>query len=130
MVAMKRVNNADTTTDEEMAKIKKEHDKQLKKKFSQEEMIWGMVAYVGPLFVFPLLMKQTSAFVQFHAKQGMLLFGVEAIFFLGSIIPFVGVVFKWLTLVIFLGGAVVGIMNVIKEKMETLPLIGKYGENE
>ncbi|MCX6807649.1 MAG: hypothetical protein NTZ80_02510 [Patescibacteria group bacterium] len=130
MSALKRVNKADTASDQEIKKIEAKHKKQLNRLYSQEEWIFAIIAYIGPLFAFPLFMRQTSNFCQYHAKQGMLLFATEVIFWIGSFLPIIGVVFTIATFLVFVAGAVIGINNVINEREVPLPLIGKYTELE
>lgn len=38
-------------------------------------------SYISFMFLIPLLFKTDSKFAQFHAKQGMVLFGLELLFF-------------------------------------------------
>jgi len=49
---------------------------------TQEEKTMGLLAYIGPLFLIPLLGKKDSQFAQFHAKQGLVLFGLDVILWL------------------------------------------------
>ncbi len=127
---VKRVNRSDAADEHEIAKIKAKHDKQISRLYSQDEWIFAGMAYIGPLFIFPMVMRQTSAFCQYHARQGMLLFGSEFVFMLGSFLPIFGVIFKLATLAIFLVGLGLGVRAVVNEKQEPLPVIGKYAETQ
>lgn len=47
-------------------------------------------SYVWILFLIPLLLKRDSKFVQFHAKQGMILFAIEVVVSFIAWIPLIG----------------------------------------
>lgn len=94
----------------------------------QENKIWAAIAYLGILFLVPLLAKKDSAYAQYHAKQGLVLFVFGVIIGFVMIIPFLGWiigVFGWILTVIFF---IIGLVNALSGKMQPLPLIGKFGE--
>ncbi len=68
---------------------------------SGEDKVMGVLAYLGILVLIPLLAKRDSEFVQFHAKQGLVLFIAEVILWW---IPFIG----W-----FILGPIVSILALI-----------------
>src|SRR4030043_1974909 len=80
---------------------------------SSEDKLMGVLAYLGILVLIPLLMKKESSFVQFHAKQGLVLFIAEVILWW---IPFVG----W-----FILGPIVSILAIIGLIMAA---VGKEGK--
>jgi len=89
-----------------------------------------LLAAVGYLFIFfliPLLGKRDNDYVQFHAKQGMILFVAWFVVVFLGIIPILG----WL-LIMPLGIfglillSVIGFTNAISGRMTVLPIIGKY----
>ena len=59
---------------------------------SDAEQNKGMaaIAYIGILFLIPLLAKKDSEFAQYHAKQGLVLFIVDIIASFLSWIPVIG----------------------------------------
>lgn len=68
---------------------------------SSENKLMAVLAYLGILVLVPLLTKKDSSFVQFHAKQGLVLFIAEIIvwwipfvgwFFLGPVISIVALI--------------------------------------
>ncbi|MDL2288537.1 DUF4870 domain-containing protein [Oscillospiraceae bacterium OttesenSCG-928-F05] len=95
----------------------------------------GILAYIGPLFLVPLLAAPNSAFARYHANQGLVLFIVEAIYSivmsvvitLIGWIPVVGwivsIVLSLLSLV-FIILAIIGIIAAAKGEMKPLPVIG------
>lgn len=103
------------------------------------DKLYGILAYLGILVLVPLLAGKTE-FTRYHSNQGLVLFIIWLIpaAFIGivcaiiSVIPFVGGPIAALVGGV-LGGiislaalifAVLGIVNVINEKTEPLPVIG------
>ncbi|MBF0619925.1 MAG: hypothetical protein HQL19_07145 [Candidatus Omnitrophica bacterium] len=55
----------------------------------KEEKVYALLAYLFLLCVIPLVQKKDSAFVLFHARQGLAIFFCEfAVFMLTIICPF------------------------------------------
>src|SRR5262249_9800858 len=89
-----------------------------------EHKIFAALAYIGILFLVPLIAAKSSPFARFHTNQGFVLF-------LGWIV--VGVV-GWFPILGWLVGvfgsiflivlSIMGIINALTGKMKDLPLIG------
>ncbi|MDR2470296.1 MAG: hypothetical protein LBD27_07455 [Tannerella sp.] len=93
-----------------------------------DNKVFAILAYFGILFLVPLLAAKESPFARFHANQGLILFIAEIALWIVSIIllfvPYIGGI---ITLLLYLGIAVlaiVGIINAAKGEMKQLPLIG------
>ncbi len=92
----------------------------------EENKVYGILAYIGILFLVPLLAAPKSKFAKFHANQGCVLFIAEVIFSVVWVIPILG----WI--VGFVGGiatlvlSIMGIMSAANGKTEKLPLIGDF----
>lgn len=89
----------------------------------------AVLAYIGILFLVPLLAAPQSQFARFHANQGLVLFIVDVIFGIVirvcAFIPIVGwIVSSVLGLIAFVF-MVLGIVNAASGKGKELPLIGK-----
>lgn len=80
------------------------------------------LGYVWMLWIVPLLIKRDSAYAQYHAKQGLLLFIMESLAMLISWIPVINFL-VFLALIIL---AVIGITNALKGVALPLPVIGKF----
>ncbi len=80
-----------------------------------------ILSYLFLLFLVPLLTKKDSAFAQYHAKQGLLL---AICWMVASFTLFLAPI-AYLFCVVM---AIIGIMNVVNNKMAPLPLIGQYAE--
>lgn len=94
--------------------------------------VMGVLAYLGLLFLVPLLAAKKSPFARFHTNQGVVLFlaslavgAVQAI--LGGI-PILGILIVIACLFIellFFAFAILGIVNAACGKAKDLPFIGK-----
>jgi uncharacterized membrane protein len=102
--------------------VKNEH------KTPHDPTVMGVLAYLGPLVLVPLLAAKDDAFAQFHARQGILIFAVEVIVYVLSGMLLYGFFFLWqlislinLACLVF---SIIGIVNVIQKKETPLPIIG------
>ena len=92
----------------------------------EKNKIFAIIAYIGILFIVPLLAAKESRFAMYHANQGLVLFlfniavGVIAIIpILGWIVAAVG----WVASLVFL---IMGIINAANGQMKPLPIIGGF----
>lgn len=93
--------------------------------FDQEDIaknkVFAIFAYIGILFLIPLLAAKDSPFARFHANQGMVLFIINiAIGIASGIIEILGIL--GIATLVFM---VMGIINAANGKGKRLPLIGK-----
>ena len=82
------------------------------------------LAYIGLLFLVPLLAKKESEFAQFHAKQGLVL--TVAWFISAFLIPVFGLGF--LLDIVILVFSIMGLVNVSKGEKIALPIVGDIAE--
>ncbi len=110
------------------------------KSSGDNDVLMGVLSYLGILCLIPLLAAKDSEFAQFHAKQGLTLFALEIVlwvvnFVLGMIfIASVGYggfglysIISMLMWLIYLGVlvlAIIGIVNAVGKKKTPLPIIG------
>ena len=98
----------------------------------QNNKVMALLAYLGFLFLIPLLAAPNSKFARFHANQGIVLFIFEAIAGVVTgiicIIPFVGwIIGGILSSAVGIFGLVLmilGIVNAVNGQAKQLPLIG------
>ena len=94
----------------------------------KNDKIMAILAYI--IFFLPIiLVKNRSAFLNFHINQGLSLFIVAllgAIVF--RVIPFLAVFHPLLSLVIILL-VIIGILNVVHGRMKELPFFGHILES-
>ena len=98
----------------------------------QNNKVMALLAYLGFLFLIPLLAAPNSRFARYHANQGLVLFIFEAIAGVVTgiicVIPFVG----WIIGGILSGAVgifglvltILGIVNAANGQAKQLPLIG------
>lgn len=93
---------------------------------SKDDRVFAAISYVSILCLVSLLLKKDNQFIQFHAKQGVVLLIAEIILWFVNIIPFFGyAIWRALSLV-FLIVSIVGIVNAWKGKYWKLPLFSEY----
>jgi len=94
----------------------------------EQTNIMALISYIGVLCLVPMLTKEKSEFVKFHAKQGLVLFiGEVATWAVFSVIPFLWFLINLLGL-FWLVLSVIGIVNVIQKAQKPLPLVGQFAE--
>lgn len=81
--------------------------------------LYAVLAYLGILFIIPLLLCKDSEFVRFHTNQGIVLFIAGVIC---AVVPIVG----WIASIGVLVLMVFGLINVSNGEMKELPVIGKF----
>jgi len=77
------------------------------------------LSYVWILFLIPLLGKRDSAFAQFHAKQGLILFVIEIVASLFFWFPFFGQLLMLALVVI----SIVGIVKTLNGEWWKIPYL-------
>ncbi len=86
--------------------------------------ILGILSYLGPLVIVPYLMGKDIPFVKFHAKQGLVLFGIEIIvWILGSVSFSFWMILSIINLATLIL-SIIGIVHVIQRKEKELPVVG------
>lgn len=77
------------------------------------------LSYLGILFIVPLFGNRDSKFAQFHAKQGIVLFGLEIIAFTFSWFPVIG----QLTVLALILISIMGVIKTYNEEWWEIPFI-------
>ena len=97
---------------------------------NSDEKVFGILAYIGILCLVPVFAGK-SEFSKFHANQGLILFIVEVITGVLSIIlgfiPVIGLIIGfvlWAVDVVCIVFAIMGIVAAAQGQMKPLPLIG------
>jgi len=94
----------------------------------QEPNLIAILSYFGLLFLIPLFANKDDSFVQFHAKQGLVLFIFEAATAVFAAVPILGWFGAPLLYIFWFILSIIGIVNVVKGKQEKLPVIGNLSE--
>lgn len=96
---------------------------------SKKSRAWASLSYLGILIVFPLISKQNDSFVLYHSRQGIVLIFVEVILGIVSRIIETGFhFFSFVIISITLIYTIIGILNAVRGREISLPLIGKFSE--
>jgi uncharacterized membrane protein len=98
-----------------------------------QNKVYAILAYIGLLFLVPLLVAPNSKFARYHTNQGIVLFLATVITSVASMvmamIPLIGCV-AWLLPILIAGGALVlmilGIINAANGEFKPLPMIGHF----
>ncbi len=91
----------------------------------QQNKGMAFLAYLGILFLIPLLAKKDSPYAQFHAKQGLVLFlGWIAVTVI-NVIPIIGQIISALGSLFLIVLFIMGVINAFSGKVKELPLIGQ-----
>ncbi len=95
---------------------------------TSNQMLFGILAYIGILVIIPFLMAKDDTFVRFHIKQGLVLCcGWLILWVVGSmlwmLLPII-----WLVNLFLLVLAIIGIVNVVQHKEAPLPLVGHFAD--
>ncbi len=90
---------------------------------------FAVISYVSFLCIITLLLKQDNKFALYHAKQGLVLFVLEAAAFILSIIPLLGWLIGIFGYAIFLLASVWGIIQAGLGIYSRIPLVTDISEN-
>lgn len=95
-----------------------------------QNKIFAVLAYLGILFLVPLLAAKESRFARYHTNQGVVLFIAAIICSVGgsilSFIPIVGCIVLPVVMIGIFALMIMGIINAAKGECKPLPLIGQY----
>lgn len=97
-----------------------EYSQSPKQESNKDDKLWAVLSYLGVLCLIPLLVKKESEFVQFHAKQGLIIL-------IGWVISWFPVL-GWIIGILMFVFSIMGIMQVLSMKKEKLPIVGDLAE--
>ena len=100
----------------------------MSKQKKQESNLIAILSYFGLLFLIPMLVVKDDPFVQFHAKQGLVLFVFEAATAIFAAVPILGWIGSPILYIFWIVLSIIGIINVVKNKKEQLPIIGQLAD--
>ena len=110
----------------------KDHTSEYEQEDINKNRVFGILSYVGILFLIGIFAAKDSKWRKFHTNQGIVLCIAEfaVLFTLGmlSYIPYVGIAFnvlEWICSAGFTVLMVLGIINAATGKAKDLPVIGK-----
>ena len=96
------------------------------KKDIEENKAMAAISYFSILCLFPLLFKTKSPYVQFHAKQGFVLFVAEIVLALINVMPIFGPLIYAIGMVAAIIISIIGIIKTMQGEMWEIPYISKW----
>jgi uncharacterized membrane protein len=105
-------NTADTTNEFDSADI-------------ENNKVMAVLAYIGILFLVPLLAAKDSQFARFHANQGLVLFLAGIVSGVVVVVPILGILLSVVCSIFLTVLMILGIVNAATGKAKELPIIGK-----
>jgi Chloroplast import component protein (Tic20). len=96
---------------------------------TKKEKILAAVAYVPfpPLFLVPLLMGRHDSFIEFHGKQGLVVFLAWFVLWIIGLIPIIAIV-GYIGFVALIVMAIVAIVRTCMGQRWELPLLGRWAK--
>ncbi|MFH1173193.1 MAG: DUF4870 domain-containing protein [bacterium] len=102
--------------------------KETKNKDVEDNRVLAAISYVFILCLIPLLGKKDSDYVQFHAKQGLVLVIGWFVIWVILIIPVLGWLVNFFGTIILIILSIMGIVNALAGKKWVMPFLGKYAD--
>jgi len=94
----------------------------------KEGKFFAVISYIGFLCIVSLVLKKDNHFAAYHAKQGLVLFVIEVVAFILSIIPFIGCVINVIVGTFCVLASIWGIVHSLQEKECRIPLVSQLAE--
>jgi len=94
----------------------------------REGKFFAIISYVSFLCILTLILKKDNKFALYHAKQGLVLFVMEVVAFILSIIPLLGWLIGVIGYALFLLVSLWGIMQAALGVYCKLPVVSKISE--
>ncbi len=93
---------------------------------TQDDKVYAALSYLWILSILPLVMKRDRPFVQFHARQGFMLFIAESVVSLVTVLPVLGWIvgfFGWICAVVL---TIMGLWAALSGREWEMPFLGAY----
>lgn len=94
----------------------------------REGRFFAIISYVSFLCIITLILKKENKFALYHAKQGLVLFVMEVVAFILSIIPFLGWLIGVFGYALFLLVSLWGIMQSALGIYIRIPVVTEIAE--
>ena len=98
----------------------------LQRDTSLSSRVLAVMSYLGVLSLVPLVMNRNDPYVQFHARQGVVLWMWEVLAIYTLLVPAVGHFFFRFSSVACLVLSVIGVLSVLLGRAWRFPLIGGW----
>jgi uncharacterized membrane protein len=94
----------------------------------QEGKFFAIISYISFLCIVSLILKKENNFSLYHAKQGLVLFVIETVSFILSVIPLWGWIFKNFALALFMLVSLWGIYQAAQGRCRRIPIISQIAD--
>lgn len=101
---------------------------EFKKEDVEKNKFLAAISYIPLLFIVTFAVASESDFAKAHAKQGLILFIVEVINWILSLIPFIGFIFRYLVGAVLFIIAVIAFVYAVTGNYWKIPFIGDLSE--
>jgi fumarate reductase subunit D len=91
---------------------------------TRNQKLIALLSYLPIVFFVPLLYFRKDQFIQYHAKQGIILFMLAILMTFSFWIS----ALAWILWLVYIVIWVTGVINVITGKIEPVPVVGKIAE--
>ncbi|MBF0584514.1 MAG: hypothetical protein HQL80_09815 [Magnetococcales bacterium] len=98
----------------------------LQREMGTSARVLAAMSYLGVLSLVPLVMNRNDSYVQFHARQGVVLWMWEVLAIYTLLVPGLGQLFFRVTSIACLLLSVVGIVSVLLGRAWKFPIIGDW----
>ena len=93
-----------------------------------DENLMAALSYIWIISVVMLVTKKDSDFIQFHAKQGLVLFITSLVWWVITILLFFLWFISWLIYLVIFIAAVIGFIKALSGEKYRLPLVGDIAD--
>jgi fumarate reductase subunit D len=98
----------------------------LQREMGISSRVLAAMSYLGVLSLVPLVMNRDDSYVQFHARQGVVLWMWEVLAIYTLLVPGVGQFFFRITSIACLVLSVIGVVSVLLGRAWKFPIIGDW----
>ncbi|MBF0462267.1 MAG: hypothetical protein HQL87_12825 [Magnetococcales bacterium] len=98
----------------------------LQREMGLSARVLAAMSYLGVLSLVPLVINRDDSYVQFHARQGVVLWIWEVLAIYTLLVPAVGQLFFRVSSITCLVLSVVGVVSVLLGRAWKFPLIGDW----
>lgn len=95
----------------------------------EQDKIYLVLSYLGLLALLPLFLVKDSAFVQWHAKQGLTLsVGMFVLFVVFNVIPYLGCLVSGLLSIAWIALSIMAILRAFNGERWRIPVVSDLSE--
>ena len=92
-------------------------------KDKEEGKFFAVISYISFLCIVALVLKKDNKFALYHAKHGLVLFVMQVVSFILSIIPILGWFIRTIVLAVFILASLWGILKALMGEYYRFPIV-------